>query len=212
MGELLVSRGTQMPLPANLMVSAGFNRYVLFVCEHICANNVKLKTVKWPSAQCIGSLKGDGNVMEKGEYINERVGGDNTHYTMNATKLNRWLEVGSQKIYEYTMEIPCLCLPIEFHHVYMGKDTKEEWHLLATPVPYIMPAPQIPAHVLKGFVNGLIATKETCPITMEELSLGNIGLTECYHAFERGAIYQIMATTQRCPTCRTALKENPVLY
>jgi hypothetical protein len=201
-----------MPLPATFMVSAGFNRYVMFECQHIDTKNVKLKTVDYPSSNCIGSLRGDESVVETGQYINERTGGDKTPYRMVASKLNRWLEVGSQKIYEYAMEMPCLCLPIEFHQVYVGNDSKQEWHLIATPVPYNMPIPQIPSHVLKGFVNGLIAAKEICPVTMDELTLGNIAITECCHAFERGALYQIMATTLRCPTCRALLKENPVLY
>lgn len=193
-------------LPKTLMVSAGFNRYLIFTCEHVNMNNVKLKTVIKPGAQFTGCLEGDGAIIGSGEYINERVGGNKTHYKMITTKLNRWLLLGSEKIYEYTMEQPCLCLPVEFYNVYMGKDSTETWHLLTKSV--AIAQPKIPPHVLKGFVAGLIAAKETCPVTMEPLSLGNIAVTSCYHAFERSTITQVMSTTRVCPTCRAGLHEN----
>lgn len=197
-------------LPTTLMVSAGYNRYVVFTCEHVNMKNVKLKTVIRPGAQFSGVIEGDGGVIGSVEYINERVGGDKKYYTLKATKLNRWLLLASEKIYEYSVNDPCLSLPVEFYNVYMGKDTTETWHFLAkTTVPVV---PKIPPHVLKGFVAGLIAAKETCPVTMEELSLGNIAVTGCYHAFERSTITQIMKTTRVCPTCRAGLHENIGLY
>jgi len=198
-------------LPTILMVSAGFNRFVVFTCVHVNTKNVKLKTVIHPAAQLSGVLEGDGTVINTGEYINERVGGDKTYYKLVVKKLNRWLKVGSEKIYEYIVEQPCLSLPIEFYSVYKGKDSTENWHLLVSlPVAVATPV-VIPKHVLKGFVDGLIATKETCPVTMEDLALGNIGLTGCYHAFERSAIQHIMATTRICPTCRSGLHENIIM-
>jgi hypothetical protein len=189
-------------LPPTFMVSAGFNRYVVFTCEHV-NTNVRLKSVIKPGSQLSGLLEGDGAVIERGEYINERLGGDKKYYSLKVVKLNRWLQ--GSKIYEYTVNDPCLCLPIEFHSVYVGKDTSETWHLLAKSVIVAQP---IPPHVLKGFVNGLIAAKETCPVTMEELTLGNIAVTGCYHAFERSTMDQIMSTTRICPTCRSPLTEN----
>lgn len=231
-----------MPLPTRLMVCAGYNRYVIFTCHHVNTMNVILKTVTRPSFQFSGCLEGDGTVVETGEYINERVGGDKTYYKMVATKLNRWLKVGSEKIYEYTVEKPCLTLPIEYHSVYTGKDTTETWHLLVKPLPVppvvpvrrvlsvrdvppvvpvrrVLPVPpvppvtqsKLPTHVLKGFVDGLIAAKESCPVTMEELSLGNIAMTGCYHAFERGAVQQIMNTSRLCPTCRSTLSAENII-
>lgn len=204
-----------MPLPATLMVCAGYNRYVIFTCHHVNTMNVRLKTVIRPSFQFSGCLEGDGTVVETGEYINERVGGDKTYYKMVATKLNRWLKVGSEKIYEYTVEKSCLTLPIEYHSVYTGKDTTETWHLLVKPLP-VPPVPpvtqsKLPTHVLKGFVDGLIAAKESCPVTMEELSLGNIAMTGCYHAFERSAVQQIMNTSRLCPTCRSTLSAENII-
>ena len=196
-------------LPSTLMVSAGFNRYVIFTCEHV-NTNVKLKSVIKPGSQFSGPLEGDGAIMERGEYINERVGGDKKYYNLKVVKLNRWIRVGSEKIYEYTVDQPCLSLPIEFHGVYVGKDTTETWHMLIKTI--AVAQPKIPPHVLKGFVAGLIAAKETCPVTMEELSIGNIGITSCYHAFERSAIQEIMNTTRLCPSCRSSLAENIGLY
>jgi hypothetical protein len=193
-------------LPPTLMVSAGYNRFVVFTCEHVDTTNVRLKTVIRPGAQFAGIIEGDGDIIRYENYINQRVGGDKTFYNMATTRLNRWLRVGSEKIYEYKLDKPCLSLPIEFYDVYMGKDTTENWHLLAKPkIPVAQP---IPPHVLKGFVAGLIAAKETCPVTMEELTLGNIAVTGCYHAFERSTMDQIMSTTRICPTCRSPLTEN----
>jgi hypothetical protein len=96
----------------------------------------------------------------------------------------------------------------------MGKDTPETWHFLAKPraLPETLVVQPIPPHVLKGFVAGLIAAKENCPVTMEPLTLGNIAITGCYHAFEREVIKQIMATTRVCPSCRAGLAENIGLY
>lgn len=198
----------EMPLPATLMVSAGYNRYVVFTCEHVNTNNVRLKTVIRPGAQFGSIIEGDGAIIGYENYINQRVGGEKTFYNMATTKLNRWIRVGSEKIYEYKLDKPCVSLPIEFYDVYMGKDTTETWHLLAKPKAPVIVAQPIPPHVLKGFVAGLIAAKETCPVTMEELRLGNIAVTGCYHAFERSTIEQIMSTTRVCPTCRAGLAEN----
>jgi hypothetical protein len=186
------------------MVSAGYNRFVVFTCEHVDTTNVRLKTVIRPGAQFAGIIEGDGDIIRYENYINQRVGGDKTFYNMATTRLNRWLRVGSEKIYEYKLDKPCLSLPIEFYDVYMGKDTTENWHILLKSVPVV----RIPPHVLKGFVAGLIAAKETCPVTMEELTLGNIAVTGCYHAFERSTMDQIMSTTRICPTCRSPLTEN----
>lgn len=194
----------EMPLPTTLMVSAGYNRFVVFTCEHVDTTNVRLKTVIRPGAQFAGIIEGDGDIIRYENYINQRVGGDKTFYNMATTRLNRWLRVGSEKIYEYKLDKPCLSLPIEFYDVYMGKDTTENWHILLKSVPVV----RIPPHVLKGFVAGLIAAKETCPVTMEELTLGNIAVTGCYHAFERSTMDQIMSTTRICPTCRSPLTEN----
>ena len=194
-------------LPSTFMVSAAFNRYVIFTCEHVNMTYVRLKSVIRPCAQISGSLEGDGAVIESGEYINERAGGDKKYYSLKVTKLNRWIQ-SSEKIYEYTVDQPCLSLPIEFYSVYMGKDTSETWHLLVKPKAAVIVVQPIPPHVLKGFVAGLIAAKETCPVTMEELTLGNIAVTGCYHAFERSTITQIMSTTRTCPTCRSGLAEN----
>lgn len=211
MGDDFVLNGPQMPLPANLMVSAGYNRYVIFTCQHKGEKNVKLTSVIRPGTQFTGHLEGDGAVIERVEYINERVGGDKTYYKMVATKLNRWLKLNSEKIYEYTVEQACLTLPIEFHGVYTGKDNQGTWHMIIKPndpLPVPVAQSKIPQHVLKGFVEGLIAAKETCPVTMEELSLGNIAITSCYHAFERSTIQHIMGTSRRCPTCRAELTDN----
>jgi len=60
---------------------------------------------------------------------------------------------------------------------------------------------KIPWHVLKGYIDGLIRDKETCPVTLEEFRLGNISVTGCGHVFEKGALESLSA----CPLCREKL-------
>ncbi len=47
-----------------------------------------------------------------------------------------------------------------------------------------------------------VAREDTCPITMEPLVLGKIGVLHCGHCFEAGAIKQSLRRCTMCPTCR----------
>ena len=80
--------------------------------------------------------------------------------------------------------------------------------LLEVPLPEVLEDPEvqvkIPRHVLKWYIDGLLAAKEVCPITMEEFSLGNITVTGCGHAFQKGSL----DTVASCPLCRVTLRKE----
>jgi len=189
-----------MQIPDQFIISAGFNRYVVFKKV-----NNRLRALR-KSEIHIRSLKGDGAILESGEVSVER---DSEYglksYMSTMTRLNRWTQIMNERIYEYKVTSPCLTLPWQFYNVFTGKDLNQEWHHVIEL--QIEKKPQIPPHVLKGFVNGLIASKEICPVTMDELALGNIAVTDCYHAFERSAMNEIMQNNAVCPTCRAQLRD-----
>jgi predicted Zn-ribbon and HTH transcriptional regulator len=95
--------------------------------------------------------------------------------------------------------------------VYNALDVEMKWHIISRleydvrteeSRPVSMPeVKRIPAHVLKAYIDGLIRQKETCPVTMEEFRLGNITVTGCGHAFEKGSL----DTVSHCPLCRVNL-------
>jgi hypothetical protein len=188
-----------MQIPDQFIISAGFDRYLVFKKV-----NNRLTALK-KSDISLRNLRGDGEAMESGEVGVER---DSEHglktYITRMTRLNRWLQIMNERIYEYKVTSPCLTLPSQFYNVFTGKDLNQEWHHVIEPQ---IKQPQIPPHVLKGFVNGLIVSKEICPITMDELVLGKIAITDCYHAFDRSAINEIMNSTRLCPTCRGPLRD-----
>jgi hypothetical protein len=67
---------------------------------------------------------------------------------------------------------------------------------------------KIPGHVLKAYIDGLIRDKETCPVTLEEFRLGNINVTGCGHAFEKGALDSVSV----CPMCRVNLVKEEFVF
>ena len=195
-----------MRLPDYILINAGFDRYLVFT--RIYVNTSVILTAIENPINITGPvcLLGDGAIIQRGEVNNERDSEFGKKvYTTRGALLNRWIETPLGKIYECVLESPCLTLPANFYNVYMGKDRIQAWHII------LKKRETVPPHVLKGFVDSLIAGKDCCPVTMEPLSLGNIAITGCYHAFERSTIEQIMATSRICPTCR-ASTENIMLY
>jgi hypothetical protein len=199
-----------MRLPYYIIVNAGLDRYLLFTRRYV-NTSVILTAIENPQ-KITGdtNLMGDGAILESGLVNHDRDSENGFKvYTTKGALLNRWIETPVGKIYEYSLEQPCLTLPVNFYNVYTGKDHTRAWHLILrvkVEKPE-KPALKIPPHVLKGFVNSLIASKETCPVTMEPLCLGGIAITGCYHAFERGVISHIMGTSRVCPSCRAGLAE-----
>jgi hypothetical protein len=132
----------------------------------------------------------------------------------------------------YEMTTPNMVLPDRFYDVYMGNDRRREWHFLGAEFPYAAvagvpavavpsaaiaahrpsapPSPsslsaqpqQIPRHIFKVFVEAAIAKKETCPITMEEITMENVAMTPCGHLFDKTALQMALRTRNTCPQCR----------
>jgi hypothetical protein len=154
------------------------------------------------------------------------------YYTNMVTRTSKYLSSERHAIIPvYEMSTPNMVLPDRFYDVYMGNDRRREWHFLAAEfpsaaagVPAPVPAPpiaahrpsappspspapltqpqQIPPHVFKVFVEAAIAKKETCPITMEEITMENVAMTPCGHLFDKTALQMALRTRNTCPQCR----------
>lgn len=216
-------------LPKHVLVNAGYDRYILF--ETSCdEKHVRMKAIKFPrSIMQELCLKGNGGMLDRGEYVHARNSSEGeSFYTTNMEKQDNYMNIAGLgdslgRVYRYTVEKPNLTLPKEFFQVYMGKDTECKWHVVlhmeqSVTVREVIKVKEIvtkittlPKFVLKGFVDSLITSKETCPVTFEELAVGDVSLTGCFHAFQRSAMDHIMRTTKRCPTCRTELKADDVV-
>ena len=126
-----------------------------------------------------------------------------------------WYLQSQERIYVYSFN-PNLVLPSIVYHVKNGRYLDMNWHLeLNVEVPEVPDVPdvpdvqlKIPIHVLKLYIDGLIRNNETCPITMEELKLGNISVTGCGHAFEKGSLDRVLL----CPICRMSLSKEDYIH
>jgi hypothetical protein len=197
-----------MALNKYFLIHADHNRYVVFTSEYV-NTTYNIKTISNPLGifgECTfsGKRKGESICID---IYNEN---DSKVYSTQMTRLKRFIYVrGIGKIYEYTIHNlnPCLPLPNEYYDVFVGKDITCSFHLcIKEPVVNLT----IPAHVLKGFVDGLILAKETCPITLDEFTSGNIALTGCYHAFSKDAFNSLQNST--CPSCRAKLSKKKTRY
>ena len=202
---------TMPVLPQYLIVNAGYNRYVLFE-PSFEKNHVRMTPVKNPRNRIQTTfMNGTGGMLQRDEYVHVRKTSEGDMlYTTIMEKLDMYVNTDAfGKIYRYILEKPNLTLPVEYYNVYTGKDQASEWHIVLTYEPpkviTNVITTVVPKYVLKGFVDSLITSKESCPITMDELTAGDVSLTKCFHAFSRGSIEHIMKTTKRCPTCRTEL-------
>ena len=64
--------------------------------------------------------------------------------------------------------------------------------------------PPLP-HVAEAILERAVRNKETCPISLEELSLETGAcVAPCYHAFQKEAIQEWMREHTTCPQCRQA--------
>ena len=149
------------------------------------------------------------------------------YYTNMVTRTSKYLSSERHAIIPvYEMTTPNMVLPDRFYDVYMGNDRRREWHFLAAEFPSAAvagvpaiaanrpsapPSPsraplaqpqQIPPHVFKVFVEAAIAKKETCPITMEEITMENVAMTPCGHLFDKTALQMALRTRNTCPQCR----------
>jgi hypothetical protein len=141
------------------------------------------------------------------------------YYSNMITRTSKYLSSERHAIIPvYEMTTTNMVLPDRFHCVFMGKDRQRDWHFLESEFPSFVahrpsapPSPpqapaeqaqQIPRHVFKVFVEAAIAKKETCPITMEEITMENVAMTPCGHLFDKTALQMALRTRNTCPQCR----------
>jgi hypothetical protein len=203
-------------LPSRILVEAG-DKYILLTTESVSriyegrtVGCVKLKAVK--DSGLVGSLRTGSQVRRVFTTFVER---DSTRhgpkiYKCQIEKKNTYLQA-QERIYVYSFN-PIIVLPSIVYHIKHGRYLDMNWHLHLeaheVPLPEVLEDPEvqvkIPRHVLKWYIDGLLAAKEVCPITMEEFSLGNITVTGCGHAFQKGSL----DTVASCPLCRVTLRKE----
>ncbi len=64
------------------------------------------------------------------------------------------------------------------------------------------PITPIPLFVATSLLTSAIQKGETCPISMEELTIGNAAVTSCFHIFDRLSIQNWMTDHSTCPICK----------
>jgi hypothetical protein len=60
----------------------------------------------------------------------------------------------------------------------------------------------IPEFVATLLVQKAQQENQTCPITMEELKVGDVGVTSCFHVFQRDALATWVSQHTSCPVCK----------
>lgn len=69
----------------------------------------------------------------------------------------------------------------------------------------------IPKRVLQGYVESLVAKKETCPITMDELTVETACVSPCYHVMSFEGAQGWVQAHKSCPICRSACLEGDLI-
>lgn len=216
-------------LPDRILICAGGDKYILFTTSYVNriyegnpVTCVKLTPLRPVQGLLSGSPSSAERVLETFiERDSSRHGAKIYPCSIGRTNVHT-----EGRIYVYTITRPLIVLHSLYYQVYKGLDKQMKWHVrfnyqMPESRPLVIPeietpeiqtpeiqAPEIqtpeiriPSHVLKGYIDGLIATKQTCPITMEEFCLGNITVTGCGHAFEKGSLDSVSV----CPLCRVNL-------
>lgn len=199
-------------LPGRILICAGENRYILFttsfvnrIYEGCSISCVKLRPLR-PSAP-LGHLS-----LERSDVLETFIERDSSRHGPKIYRCSLRRTHLTQGLYVYTITKPLTVLSSVYYYVYNGLDIGMRWHVVSQAQALPDPQPQeqeqeqgqlqrIPGHVLKGYIDGLIRDKESCPITMEEFSLGNITVTGCGHAFQKDSLDSVSV----CPLCRANL-------
>ena len=190
-------------LPSRILICAGGNKYILFTTS--CVNRIyegrSVRCVKLvPLRPCpLGHLtletSEEGPLYTFIERDSSRHGPTIYPCSLRRTYL-------TQGIYVYTITKPLVVLSSVYYYVYHGLDIGMRWHVISHAHAHAEPQIQrIPGHVLKGYIDGLIRDKESCSVTLEEFSLGNITVTGCGHPFQKGSLDSVSV----CPLCRANL-------
>jgi len=71
---------------------------------------------------------------------------------------------------------------------------------------------QIPQYILNGYIDSLVAKKETCPILLTELTLETTHITPCGHALSKEGLDAWLETSESCPVCRSPCTYSQLQY
>ena len=195
-------------LPSRILICAGGNKYILFTTS--CVNRIyegrSVRCVKLVPLRPLSILCTLDQALESADVLETFIERDSSRHGPKIYPCSLQRTHLTQGVYVYTITRPLTVLPSVYYHVYNGLDVEMKWHIVSRPVS--MPEVQrIPGHVLKGYIDGLIRDKESCPVTLEEFSLGNINVTGCGHAFQKGSLDSVSV----CPLCRANLVKEEFL-
>lgn len=117
------------------------------------------------------------------------------------------------------------CLPYTFYIIYNGVDLIDNRNVSEIAAQHVIRVTEVqetvPAKVQeekprtsetymwKCLMEGALFRKETCPISLEELTIENICILPCIHCFDTSSI-NAMARKQ-CPVCRKDFKMEGVM-
>lgn len=198
-------------LPSRILICAGGDKYILFTTSYV--NRIyeghSVMCVKLcPERPFQGTLT-RGSSQHDIETFIER---DSARHgpKIYPCSIGRTALRTHDRIYVYAISKPLLTLHSVYYHVSKGFDTEMRWHSILgqRALTVVRGKQKIPWHVLKGYIDGLIAAKESCPVSLEEFRLGNITVTGCGHAFEKGALESL----SDCPLCRENLVKEEFVY
>jgi len=221
-------------IPSHILICGGYDRYVLLSVTLVRGQYVKSEVIEKPKQFLLDSgmqgcmWKNDGASQEPRTCRHYRETFSQVdYYTNMVTRTGKYLSSERHAIIPvYEMTTPNMVLPDRFYHVYMGNDKRREWHFLGAEFPSRSPAPapraaapaaaaaaaaQIPRHIFKVFVEAAIVKKETCPITMEEITMENVAMTPCGHLFDKTALQVSLRTRNTCPQCRAQITSMQTL-
>jgi len=81
------------------------------------------------------------------------------------------------------------------------------------PKKVVAQATTLPSHVWKSIMEGALYRKESCPVSFEELTTGNICILPCMHCFDVGVLSAaaLAAGVKECPLCRGAFDIGKII-
>jgi hypothetical protein len=197
--------GKVLMLPNRILIHAGGNKYILFttsyvnriyegrpvVCVKLCPERPIQGTLTTERSECAVNTFIERDSSRHGAIIYP--------CSIKRTELRT-----HDRIYVYKITKPLLTLHSVYYYVSKDFDTEMRRHsilLPGSPLTVVREQQKIPGHVLKRYIDSLVSAKEACPVTLEEFSLGNITVTGCGHAFQKGSLDSVSV----CPMCRVNL-------
>jgi hypothetical protein len=223
-----------MDLPPLIIVKAGDERYVLVSLTHLSDNNYIDAKIIENSKYLFSSAewRSDGIHGRPTYHTFLRMSSRSVPKTYNSTlcKSNSYIKVPwHAPIHIFEMTNSTIVLPSSFYKVFTGQDISGRWHFKEIPTlrvgsPEVALTPSaplapveaevkveqkqnIPQHIIQGYVESAIQKKEICPITLDPLVMGQIGMTPCGHLFDRSALENVVKSGKGCPQCRSEVRD-----